>query len=287
MEWLNRMLSSIEYIEAHLEHQLDLNEAAKAAYSSPFHYHRMFHMLTGITVGEYVRRRRLTLAAQELASSDIKVLDAALKYGYDSPEAFSKAFRRLHGVSPSTARESGAALKAFPRLSFQISIKGDKDMDYRIVERKEYKVVGKALRFRTDNGENFVKIPKFWEQCWQDGTCKELLELTGCCGDLLGVCMEPDEKMEEFTYIIGVAGQSEEVPAGYVVKDIPASTWAVFESIGAMPDAIQAVWKRVFSEWFPATGYEHAGGPEVEVYPEGDTCSKDYRCEVWIPIIKK
>lgn len=131
-------------------------------------------MLTGVTVAEYMRRRRLTLAAQELISSGIRVIEAAHKYGYDSPESFSKAFRKIHGISPTAARELGAKLKMFPRLSFHLSLKGDKDMDYRIVEKPAFKIIGKAIRVSTDNGENFKRIPQFWDECWQDGTCDTL-----------------------------------------------------------------------------------------------------------------
>ena len=125
MEWLDWMRNSIAYLEDHLEEKFDINEVAKAACSSKFHFQRMFQMLTGITVAEYVRRRRLTLAAQELAMTKTKVLDIALKYGYETPESFAKAFLKIHGITPSAARKSGSMLKSYPRMSFHISLTGD------------------------------------------------------------------------------------------------------------------------------------------------------------------
>lgn len=146
MEWLNRMRDALDYMERHMTEPVNMDEIAKAACSSPFHFQRMFNLLTGVTVAEYIRKRRLTLAAQELAMTPVRVLDVALKYGYDSPEAFAKAFRKAHGITPSAAREPGTVLKAFPRLSFHLSLKGDKEMDYRIVHKEVFKVVGKRWR---------------------------------------------------------------------------------------------------------------------------------------------
>lgn len=285
MEWFERMRNALDYLEEHLEENFDIENIAKVAYSSPFHFQRMFHMLMGVTVAEYVRKRKLTLAAQEIATSDIKVLDVALKYGYDSPESFAKAFRRLHSISPSAAREHGVSLKAYPKLSFQISLKGDKDMNYKIIEKEAFRVAGKGIRVTTKEGENLKRIPQFWSECYQDGYCDRLCNIEG--KDLLGVCMN-DYENEEFTYIIArEVAKDTLISKGINEWIIPATTWAVFESIGPMPYAIQKVWERVYSEWFPATGYEQAQLPQLEVYPEGDINSQDYRCEVWVPIIKK
>lgn len=288
LDWLIRMKNSLELIERKMEEDLDIIEIAKVAYSSPFHFQRMFHMLTGLTVAEYIRKRKLTLAAQELAMSSAKVLDVALKYGYDSPESFSKAFRKAHGVPPSAARDPGICLKAFPRISFHLSLKGDKDMDYRIVEKDGFTVVSKSIQISTREGENFRRIPQFWQDCLSDGTV-EKLNLAGTKKDLLGICMNMDHAKEEFTYAIAIEDDSKDKNYGneFSSKDIPAAVWAVFPSVGPMPGAIQKVWERIFQEWFPSTGYEHTGGPELEVYPAGDATADDYRCEVWVPIVKK
>ena len=287
MEWLDRMMAAIDYMEEHMEEQLDMEEIAKTAYSSTFHFQRMFHMLTGMTVAEYMRKRRLTLAAQELVmSADARVLDVALKYSYDSPESFAKAFRRVHGITPSAAREPGANLKAYPRISFHISLKGDKDMDYRIVERKEYEVIGKLIKVSCKDGDNFRRVPEFWRECYKNGTV-EMLCAASKGKELLGICMDMDYEKEQMSYMIAVENNGSIKDNSLTIRTIPAANWAVFTSVGPMPGAIQKVWERIFQEWLPATGYEHADAPELEVYPKGDNQAEDYRCEVWIPVVKK
>lgn len=285
MEWLRRMSDSIEYLEKHMESKLDIDEAAKIALSSKFHFQRMFHMVTGVTVAEYARKRRLTLAAQELATSDIKVIDVALKYGYQTPESFTKAFRKIHGVNPSEVRESGIRLKAYPRLSFQIQLKGEKEMNYKIVEKEGFDLVGKGIRVSNENGENFKKIPMFWEESFSNGTCDKLKDLSGDIG-MWGVCMEFSPEQNKFSYLIAVEKNQDIIPDEFEVKEIPASTWAIFDS---SLKELQDVWKRIYSEWFPSTGYEHAGTPELEFYPpcDGTGSDEDFQCEIWIPIIKK
>lgn len=287
MEWLDRMMEAIDYMEEHIEEQLNMEEIAKTAYSSTFHFQRMFHMLTGMTVAEYVRKRKLTMAAQELAVlSDARVLDIALKYGYDSPESFSKAFRRVHGITPSAAREPGASLKAYPRISFHLSLKGDKNMDYKIVEKKGFEVIGKGMRFSCKDGEGFRRIPEFWNECNNDGTSDELCRMSRG-GAMYGICMDMDYEKEQMTYMIAVESNGSSKDSSFTVRTIPAATWAVFTATGPLPGSIQRVTERIYQEWLPATGYEHADAPEFELYPMGDTSAEDYRCEVWIPVVKK
>lgn len=281
---LQRMNECIGYIEENLQQKIEIEKLANLTYSSKFHFQRMFSMMTGVTVAEYIRKRRLTLAAQELSNTEAKVIDVALRYGYETPESFSKAFRRAHGVSPSQVRDQEVSLKAFPRISFQIQLKGEKEMNYKIVEKEGFKVIGVGKRISTSNGENNKEIPKFWEEVNGKGLNREISEAAES-NDILGFCMEFDHPNEEFTYFIGA--ETDEAQGTFEVKEIPAATYAVFESIGAMPHAIQNVWQRIYSEWFPSTGYKHCGGPEFELYPPGDVDSEDYRCEVWIPIMKK
>ncbi len=287
MEWLNRLNRAIDYIEGNLLSEVKVNVAAREAASSVFHFQRSFMILTGVTVSEYVRRRRLTLAAQELATTNgIKVIDVALKYGYETPESFTKAFSKLHGLPPSQVKQKGVNLKAFPRITFTLSIKGVVGMNYRIIEKGSFKMVGKSLKVSSADGENLRAIPAFWTQCNNDGSSEKI------CGinpskPMLGVCMNDfDKEMNTFTYLIAVESEDKDTQ-GLEIHEVPASTWAVFESVGPMPTAIQDVWKRIYSEWFPATGYEHAGLPELEVYYEGDTSSENYSCEVWIPVKAK
>lgn len=161
MEWSERMSAAINYIEANLSDKIDMNIAAEKALCSSFHFQRMFYVVIGISLGEYIRRRRLTLAATELSFGTNKVIDVALKYGYDSPTAFSRAFHQVHGISPQAARTPGVKLVAFPRVSFHISLEGGTDMDYKIIEKPAFDLVGKSRKFTTRQGENLVKIPQF------------------------------------------------------------------------------------------------------------------------------
>lgn len=285
MDWLTAMNNAVEYMEANITEKIDIEKVAKMALSSSFHFQRMYYMLTGVTVAEYVRRRRLTLAAQDILSGD-KIIDVAYRYGYTTPEAFTKAFKKMHGISPSAAREPGTNLMAYPKLSFHISIKGDKNMNYKMIDKGSFTVIGKQTRITAVDGENFKQVPKFWDDCMNDGSYEWMCSKAGKLG-VLGVSMDLHNFNKGFfTYMIGVEETTDSLPEGYVSVPIPAATWAVFESIGQLPEAIQDITRRIFSEWFPATGYEHDCAPELEVYPEGDIYSPNYKCEVWIPVKK-
>lgn len=163
---------------------------------------------------------------------------------------------------------------------------GGKYMNCKVVNKEEFKVIGKSIRVTTVGDKNFVDIPKFWDEANQTGLCEDLFKYASELG-LLGICMEHDEAQKEFTYVIACEKTVEEIPKDLIEKEIPASTWAIFESIGAMPNAIQAVWKYIYSEWFPTAEYKHAGGAELEVYLPGNPNDENYKCEVWIPVVKK
>ncbi|MFA1820183.1 effector binding domain-containing protein [Virgibacillus oceani] len=286
MDGFQKMVDSIEHIENNLDSDLPIEDIAAIACMSKFHFQRMFSMLTGYTVSEYIRNRRITVAAQEIVHSKKKVIDVALTYGYETPESFTKAFRRIHGVSPSEARKHSKSLKAYPKLSFQIQIKGDVEMDYKIVEKDAFSVVGKSIRTTTNGGENHQKIAEFWVESNQNGFVKKLAEHAGTLG-LLGICSDFDSTQENVTYLIGAENNIVNLPTDWEEHQIPGAAWAVFPVHGAMPDAMPKVWKRIFTEWFPATGYEHAAGPEMEVYPsDDDPSAEDYYSEIWIPIKK-
>ena len=293
MDWSERMNAAIAYIEENLAGEIDFNEAAKKAYCSTFHFQRIFFAINGLTPAEYTRRRKLTLAATELASASSKVIDIATKYGYESPTAFTRAFRSLHGVTPQAARQPGVKLTAFPRISFHILLKGGNDMDYRIIEKPAFDVIGRAREFTNINGENLIKIPQFWEEFTQTDEFKALINLNqGKTGPItgsssLGVCQFIDNTEVKFTYAIAVEKPEGANVADFDVIHIPAATWAIFESVGPMPKAIQDVTVRIFQEWFPSTGYEHDAKPELEVYLPGDVNSPEYRCQAWMPVIKK
>lgn len=288
MDWLSSMQNAINYMEDNILNETDYDKIAQCAYSSTFHFQRMFSMLTGFTIGEYIRNRRLTLAAQELSFSNLRVTDIAFKYGYETSEAFTKAFQRLHGVTPSAARESGVKLKSFSRLSIQITMKGDKEMNYKIIEKESFKIFGKDFETSVINGKCYKEIPEFWEKCVDEGTTEKIIKSAGKSENGIldaGVLYEHNPEDGSMRYMIACDIPDTDIPEEFKVLEIPSLTWAIFEVDGNSDEDIQEVWKRIGSEWFPASNYEHANAPEMErYYGNRDT---DYRCEVWIPVIKK
>lgn len=286
MNWIGDMNNALEYIEENIQRDVTSDEIAQVAHLSKFYFLRIFNVLTGTTLGEYIRQRKLSIAVKDVVSTNLKIIDIAYKYGYETPEAFTKAFKKLHNISPSEARKSRKDLNAIPPISFQITVKGEERMNYKIVSKEEFKVAGVSKHIKTKNGENFKIIPKFWDETCEQGIFKVLEKNASNLG-VLGICYNFDKELGEFDYIIAIEGQTIVGLENYEVVTIPKNSFAIFESIGPMPNAIQEVIKRVFAEWFPATKYEHAGGPELEVYLPGDTSSEDYKCEVWIPVIEK
>jgi AraC family transcriptional regulator len=286
MAWIESLQKAIDYMEEHLLDNLTIEEIAKQANASPFHFQRTFALLTDISVGEYLRRRRLTLAARELTGTDRKIIDIAHKYGYDTPEAFAKAFRRQHGLTPSEARKCKGKLKSYNRLMIQVSLKGAEPMQYKIVERDRFQVVGIKREFSFCDGENLVGIPLFWQKVNEDGTDDLLFKLNnGQIKGVLGVCVDKSDARSEKMMDYWIATEYEgDTPNGLLKLEIPASKWAVFEVHGPMPHAMQQAWKQIFSEWFPSSGYEHAGTPELEVYTDEDPSSPDLYSEIWIPV---
>lgn len=280
MTWVESLQRAIDYMEDHLLDDISIESIAHRANFSVFHFQRAFVILTDVSVGEYLRRHRLTLAAHELTRTNAKIIDIACKYGYDTPEAFSKAFRRHHGVTPSEARKFTGKLKSYNRLVIQVSLKGADPMQYKVVEMDEFRVAGMKQEFSLVNGQNQAGIPKMWDEV--NGTDKLLFKLNNSpIEGVLGVCV--DKSSESIDYWIGTAYEGD-TPDGLSTLNIPASKWAVFEVYGPMPDAMQGVWKKIFSEWFPSSGYEHAGTPELEVYSDDDPSSPDLYSEIWIPV---
>ncbi|CAM3651120.1 AraC family transcriptional regulator [Cohnella lubricantis] len=283
MSWTDHLQKAIDFMEAHLLEDLTIERIAKEAHASPYHFQRTFAILTDMTVGDYLRKRRLTLAAEELCRSDAKVIDLALRYGYDTPESFAKAFRKQHGVTPSEARNNQGRLQAYNRLMIQVTLRGAEPMKYRIVEKEAFQAVGVRREFSLVNGENLKGIPLMWQEVHRDGTNDRLAGLNnGKLEGMLGVCVSLGDQ-PKMDYWIAAAYEGD-VPEGLERLEIPASKWGVFEVRGPMPDAIQAAWKKIFTEWFPSSGYEQAGSPEMEVYPLENAYAADYYSEIWIPL---
>jgi len=285
MEWLDRLNEAVDYMEENLGDEISYERAARIACCSVFHFQRMFAYVAGIPLSEYIRRRRMTAAAFDLLCSDEKIIDLALKYGYDSPTAFNRAFKTIHAVSPSQARREGAALTAFPRIRFSISIKGDIQMNYKIVNKEAFRIAGIKEHYDMNVQECFELVPLFWQKTAQSGIIPQILSLLNREPfGLLGVstCMEG----KELDYYIAVSTDMP-VPESLCEYEVPAGTWAVFECVGAMPHSIQDLQKRIVTEWLPTSGYEYANAPDIEVYFDGDQQAADYKCEVWLPIVKK
>lgn len=285
MEWITRLNEAVRYIEENLDKEISYDTAAQIACCSTFHFQRMFSYIADITLSEYIRRRRLTLAAFDLQSGNDKIIDIALKYGYDSPTSFNRAFRNVHGISPTEARSQGVVLKAYPCISFKISIKGDAEMNYKIVEKESFRIVGVKEHYEVSLEEGFQKVPLFWAKTAQSGIIPKMCTLMHKEPfGVLGVSTFIDGKA--FDYYIAVA-TDKALPEGMADYIIPKSTWAIFECVGAMPAAIQSLQKRIVTEWLPTSGYEYANAPDIELYFDGDQTKDDYKCEVWLPIEKK
>lgn len=286
MEWIHSLQRAIDYIEGNLTENITIADIAKQANVSMYHFQRIFTVLTDVSVGEYMRRRRLTLAAQELTRGSCRVIDLAYKYGYETPEAFTKAFRKQHGVTPSEARKYSETLISYNRLIIQVSLKGAEPMKYKVVERDGFQVIGVKREFNSMNGENLIEIPKLWNEVNSDGTTESLAKLVnGQIRGLLGVCVAHDDI--QLTGLMDYWVATEyigEVPGKYSALQVPASKWVVFEVHGAMPHAMQKAWKLIFSEWFPTSGYEPANLPELEVYTDDCPTSDDCYSEIWIPV---
>jgi len=258
----------------------------------------MFSFIIGVSLSEYLRRRRLTKAALDLQNGD-KVIDVALRYGYDSPTAFNRAFQTVHGISPSAAQKPDTVLKAYPRIAFQITVKGAEKMDYRIVKKESFRIVGIRTNNPADAEESFKQIPLFWQETQKSGIIPQIASLMnaepmgilgvstcadGCtCKFENGVCVCEDGTYAECYYYIAAATDTP-VPEGMFEYTVPECTWAIFPGSGD-PLSIQELQKRIFAEWLPTSGYEWANAPDVEVYLNEDPVNMMY--ELRMPVEKK
>lgn len=277
------MQQCIEYIESNLKGEIDLDHLSRLAFLSRRYFLTMFDAITGMSINEYVRKRRMSLAAYDLIEKNRRVTDVAYEYGYSSPEAFSRAFKSIHGVSPALAGKEGNFIKLFMPISFHIEIKGDVFMKYRVEESDKFRVFGKAISTSCLDGSNFKEIPEFWSRVFQDGQFKAMAEQCDSGSKSFGVCM-PMKNETEFDYVIGFSGEKDSY-TDFETFEIPKAKWAIFECLGPMPEAIQSVWKRIFKEGLPSVEYEiDETIPQLEYYSEGDTSSQNYYSEVWIPV---
>ncbi|MBD5082661.1 MAG: AraC family transcriptional regulator [Clostridiales bacterium] len=288
MNWANSIQNAINYIEEHLTENIDYDKVAKEAASSSFYFQKIFGILCGYSLGEYIRNRRLTLAGKELASSRSKVIDVALKYGYTSPESFTRAFTKFHGITPADAKKNGSQLKTFSRLSVSLILKGGSIMNYKLVEKEAFTVLEKVEPQEIDDSVNKNSIPAFWERSHQDGTVKTLIEKTTDKSFIFGICYNnAPTDIKTFDYsIAAVCDKDIEIPKGFRINDIPARSWLVFDCIGPMPEAIQDIWHKITAEFFPTSDYIPTYEMDIEAYPATDMNSEDYKSEIWIPVKK-
>ena len=282
MDWLVRMNNAMDYIECNLADEISYEKVAQIACCSTYHFQRMFSFITDVPLSEYIRRRRLTLAAFELQTSGIKVIDVAMKYGYELPEAFSRAFKNLHGVMPLSARDTGVSLKAYPRMTFSISIKGDIEMEYRIEKREPFEMFGIYELISRDMEKAFQEVPQFRMKCDEDGSVDLMNELLGRFHDTMLHAACYDYTETDFKYMICYnLPKGLKIPDRFTKLSVPALTWAIFP---APQCEMQNLWKRIYSEWFPTSEYEQVEGPGFEMYyGMGGHCIG----EIWLPIDKK
>ncbi len=288
MTWLHSLQLTLDTIEEQLDQDLSIEKLAQQAYMSMFHFQRTFSLVLGIGVGEYIRYRRLSVAGEKLAAKELKVIDAALAYGYDSPESFTRAFTKFHGINPSKAAKEPALLRRFLPMKIKISIEGGNMMNVRIEERSAFTIAGVKWTLNINDPDNHRQISQHWIAFNRSEKpkmfCAQSIQDPVFHGSFLGVCVDHKDQ-KTFDYWIasvlseGVSSEFEKLP-------VEAGLWAVFECVGAMPDAIIRLWKQIYTEYFPTSAYQPKNTIDFEVYPAGDTSSADYRCEVWIAIEK-
>lgn len=299
MDWITGMQKAIDYIERNITLDIDYEEISKQSFSSSYHFQRVFSILCGYTLGEYIRNRRLTLAGAELASGDVKVIDVALKYGYESPDSFAKAFFKFHGITPSAAREPGAILRSFARLSIKISLEGGTVMDYRIEEKPNLIFTGYKKHFTGVPGERFEQEENFYIH-----TRANQYLLKGMAIDpVIEYCIMTDFDDDGYDFYIAnilpdymrehieddaVLGKEE--AKRFENTLIPAHTYAVFATEPAkFPTRLHLpLRKRIITEWLPSSDYILSDAPEISVihwYRKPDD-EKRY-IELWIPVEKK
>lgn len=280
MEWIIRLNKAVNYIEEHLTENIDIEEVAKIACCSSYHFQRMFAYMSDMTLSEYIRKRKMSLAAAALQDPQSKVIDVGMTYGYTSPTAFNRAFKGIHGIAPSAVKD-GHMIKAFPPISFKMTIKGAEEMNYRIEKKEAFKIVGISEPLNRVMEENFKIVPSMWQRATEQGHIMTLSTLiTAEPFGLLGVSICND--LEDWRYFIAVASKSE-VPE-FDHYQVPASTWAIFSGKGGT-GAIQELEKRIVSEWLPTSGYEYGQAPDIEVYKNSNP--EDMTFEIWIPVIRK
>lgn len=284
---------AICYMEEHIFDNISYAEVAKSVHMSSYNFHRTFSFIVGMTANEYMRKRRLTLAAKELQTTDISVTDAAYKYGYETPESFSKAFSRFHGSTPKQAKQKGTKLHLFNPLLIKIIVEGGSIMDYRIEhkEGQEFIALVKAFPNEIINDDNNHSIPDFWAECYEKDLIEpmKLLRVKGK-RDLYGLCSPVKDGDDHFSYGIGIMlDENTETSKlehflknGYLIWKTEPADYAVFKCFGSDGDCLAETWSKFFKEFIPQTGYTQTDDTDYEVYFENG--ESGLFCELWIPV---
>ncbi|MEE6262462.1 AraC family transcriptional regulator [Plantactinospora sonchi] len=282
---LERLNQAMEHIERHLDQTIDVAELARIAVTSEYHFRRLFSALAGMPLSEYLRRRRLTVAAADVMAGERSLLDVAVRYGYTSTEAFTRAFRAVHGVGPGEARRTGATLRAQPRMSFRLIIEGSSSMRYRLVEKDAFTVAGRKARVPMVHEGVNPAIAAFIRSIDPE-TVRRIEELSDQePHGLVSVTDDIDPSRAQGTELdyYQAAVTSAAVPEDMQSLSVPAGTWAVFESVGEFPKTLQYMWRDVYTQWFPSNPYQSRPGPEIlrtELSADGTTAE----AEIWIPV---
>lgn len=280
MDMIEKFNDAVSYIEQQLQDEIDIEKVAEKAGCSSYHFQRMFTYLADMPLSEYIRRRRMSLAATDIKAGE-RILDVSLKYGYDSPTAFNRAFKSVLGIAPSSAKKSDTVIKAFPRIHFCLTISGGTELSFRIEKKDAFTIMGISTELSNRLEENFMKVPKMWMKASLFGTVKKIAALQNnpAVPGILGVSI-PENNDKWRYYIASATNASNEK---FETRIIPSFTWAIFSGKGTNKD-IQVLEQRIIKEWLPSSGYEYDNGPDVEVYLSPDP--KKAVFEVWIPVQK-
>lgn len=284
MEWNEKLQIIIDYVENHLQRRqepIDPKEISEIAGCSFGFFQKVFSYMNGVSFSDYVRSRKLTLAGYDLKSTDKRVVDVSYQYGYDSPTSFTKAFQQFHGVAPKDARNQDIRLRAVPKM--QISVK--QQYSWRLEQKASFRLIGKSIHVSRRNEKHKIRIPEFWSECQKDGSFSQMISMdSGTPKGLFGLFQWDVKRPNEVDYSIMVKADIE-LRSSYTELLIPEATWAVFDCVGPVPQAIQNGWNYLQEEWLVRYPFQHARCPELEWYSDGNAYAKDYLSQIWIPVI--
>lgn len=285
MDFLQNMNKAIDYIEDNLEGTIDHGKLSSIALSPAGNFQRFFTYAAGLPLSEYIRKRKLTRAAVDLQRSEARIMDIAIKYGYESQASFTRAFQAMHGVSPKQAKD-GQPVKAYSKLHFHFSIRGDEALNYKVIQKPAFNMTGVKHTISKDEYDGGAVMVDLW-----NSLKKQRREISALSsepdGFVYGVTMyNDDDSFDYYVASITDAADSDDSEDNNSFKQltVPASKWAIFKCAGPLPDSQVNTWRQIFTDWLPFSGFSLANIPEIEWYSDGDVYSDDYESEIWIPV---